>query len=250
MQRCLEHKQRSVHTKLHECEGLCRRHLQSAASTAGSQFDRLIVTGAATLNGTLRVTRVNGFQPGAGHSFQVMTFASRSGNFSNLNGSTINEDLAFTGTATNTSYTLTATTPPFKQWQTMQFGASAGNPLIAGANADPEGDGIANWLEYAFGLNPLQANVSKLPTAALQTTGGNRYLTMKYRQLIGQTTLDYNVGVSGDLQAWDWTESQIEQLGPPVATGDGLTEEVTVRVATPINGTAREFLKLRVEQLP
>ena len=38
---------------------------------------------------------------------------------------------------------------------------------------------------------------------------------MKYRQLIGQTTLDYNVGVSGDLQAWDWTESQIEQLERP-----------------------------------
>ena len=73
---------------------------------------------------------------------------------------------------------------------------------------------------------------------------------MKYRQLIGQTTLDYNVGVSGDLQAWDWTESQIEQLGPPVATGDGLTEEVTVRVATPIDGTAQKFLRLRVDQLP
>ena len=43
------------------------------------------------------------------HSFQVMTFASRTGNFSNLTGATINEDLAFTGTATNTSYTLTAT---------------------------------------------------------------------------------------------------------------------------------------------
>ena len=73
---------------------------------------------------------------------------------------------------------------------------------------------------------------------------------MKYRQLIGQTTLDYNVGVSGDLQAWDWTESQIEQLGLPAATGDGLTEEVTVRVAPPINGMSQKFLMLRVEQLP
>ena len=73
---------------------------------------------------------------------------------------------------------------------------------------------------------------------------------MNYSQLIGQTTLDYNVGVSGDMQVWDWTESQIEQLGPPVATGDGLTEAVTVRVATPIDGLAKKFLKLRVNQLP
>ena len=116
---------------------------------------------------------------------------------------TINEDLAFTGTATNASYTLTATATPFQQWKTTQFGANAGNPLIAGANADSEGDGIANWLEYAFGLHPLQANVSKLPSAALQATGGSTYLTMKYRQLIGQTMRDYNEGVSGDLQAWE-----------------------------------------------
>ena len=63
---------------------------------------------------------------GAGNSFQVMTFTSRSGNFSNLTGSTINEDLAFTGTATNTSYTLTATASAFQQWKTTQFGANAG----------------------------------------------------------------------------------------------------------------------------
>ena len=58
------------------------------------------------------------------------------------------------------------------------------------------------------------------------------------------------MGVSDDLQAWDWTESQIEQLGAPVATGDGLTEEVTVQMVTPIGGMGQKFLKLRVEQLP
>ena len=55
---------------------------------------------------------------------------------------------------------------------------------------------------------------------------------------------------SGDLQAWDWTESQIEQLGLPVPTGDGLTEEVTVRVAATIGGTSQKFMTLRVDQLP
>ena len=86
---------------------------------------------------------------------------------------TINADLAFTGTATNTSYTLTATATAFQRWKTTQFGANAGNPLIAGANADPEGDGIANWLEYAFGLHPLQANVSKLPSAGVIEVGAS-----------------------------------------------------------------------------
>lgn len=92
--------------------------------------------------------------------------------------------------------------------------------------------------------------MTRLPSAALQSADGNRYLTLKYRQRIGQQALDYNVGVSGDLQAWDWTESQIEQLGLPVATGDGLTEEVTVRVTTPINALERKFLRLKVGQWP
>jgi hypothetical protein len=217
---------------------------------AGSQYDRMIVGGTASLAGTLHVTRLNGFQPAAGNRFQAMAFASRSGNFAQLTGSTIDDNLALTGAATNTSYTLTATTTPYKQWQTAQLGAGAGNPLFAGAGADPDGDGIVNWLEYSLGLNPNQRDVTKLPAAALQKTGGNTYLTLKYRQLIGQPTLDYNVGVSDDLQAWDWTESQIEQLGLPAPTGDGSTEEVTVRVATPIAGQPMKFLRLRVNQLP
>jgi hypothetical protein len=225
-------------------------NIEVGGLAAGSQFDRLIVTGTATLNGAIQVGLINGFVPSAGNSFQAMTFASRSGNFTRLNGSTINANLALTGTTTNTNYTLTAATAPFLQWQTNQFGANAGNPLIAGPGADPDGDSIVNWLEYGLGLNPNQRDVTKLPTAGVQKQGSNAYLTLKYRQLTNQPALDYNIGVSGDLQAWDWTESQIEQLGPPVATGDGLTEEVTVRVSAPIGGVVRKFLRLRVNQVP
>ncbi len=66
------------------------RDIELGGLTAGSQCDRLIVTGTATLHGTLCVTWVNGFQPAAGQSFQVMTFAARSGSFAQLDGSTIN----------------------------------------------------------------------------------------------------------------------------------------------------------------
>ena len=37
--------------------------------------------GVATLNGTLTVTLANGYVPTSGDSFQIMTFASRSGDF-------------------------------------------------------------------------------------------------------------------------------------------------------------------------
>jgi hypothetical protein len=49
--------------------------------TAAGQFGSLAVTGTATLNGTLRATLGGGYVPASGDSIQVMTFASRSGDF-------------------------------------------------------------------------------------------------------------------------------------------------------------------------
>jgi hypothetical protein len=54
-------------------------------SPAGGTFDQLKVTGAATLDGTIWVTPVNGFVPASGNSWKVLTFASRTGDFATKN---------------------------------------------------------------------------------------------------------------------------------------------------------------------
>jgi hypothetical protein len=53
--------------------------------TPGSEFDRLVIGGAANLDGTLSVEIINGFPPTVGQTFEVMTFASRTGTFASLN---------------------------------------------------------------------------------------------------------------------------------------------------------------------
>ena len=45
----------------------------------------------------------------------------------------------------------------FSEWQLQQFGAQAGDISIAGPNADPDGDGLTNMMEYALKTNPLVA---------------------------------------------------------------------------------------------
>jgi hypothetical protein len=45
--------------------------------TAGTQYDRLAITGEATLGGTLNVSLLGGFRPAVGDSFQILTFGSR-----------------------------------------------------------------------------------------------------------------------------------------------------------------------------
>lgn len=50
--------------------------------TAPDQFDRLTVSGTATLGGTLMIMLIDGFEPGPGDSFTILTAAARQGEFS------------------------------------------------------------------------------------------------------------------------------------------------------------------------
>ncbi|MGH9806231.1 MAG: beta strand repeat-containing protein, partial [Terriglobia bacterium] len=53
-------------------------------TTAGSGFDQIKVTGAATLGGTLQVQLVKGFTPTVGQTFQLLSAASKSGSFATI----------------------------------------------------------------------------------------------------------------------------------------------------------------------
>jgi hypothetical protein len=54
--------------------------------SAGTDFDQLVVGGAATLDGTLTITLVNGFLPDSGTTYAVVTLASATGTFATLDG--------------------------------------------------------------------------------------------------------------------------------------------------------------------
>ena len=53
-----------------------------------TQYDRLLVGGSVTLDGTLDVTTISGFTPAPGNAFPIMTFGSRAGQFAVVNGLT------------------------------------------------------------------------------------------------------------------------------------------------------------------
>ena len=62
---------------------------------AANQWGRLTSPGAAALDGTLHLALVNGFSPAIGNSFQVMTFASRTGQFATINGTALGNPFGF-----------------------------------------------------------------------------------------------------------------------------------------------------------
>ena len=57
---------------------------------AATLYDQFVITSAATLGGTLNLDLINGFTPTIGSTFDIMNFASETGNFATINGTAIN----------------------------------------------------------------------------------------------------------------------------------------------------------------
>jgi uncharacterized repeat protein (TIGR01451 family) len=83
------------------------------AGPSVGQFDQLNITGNATLDGTLDVSLINGYEPANGATFQAMTFGFLSGDFTTKNLPTWASGHGTLSTSTtSTEYILTATVTP------------------------------------------------------------------------------------------------------------------------------------------
>src|SRR5262249_25758200 len=82
--------------------------IELGGTTAGTQYDQPKVSGAANPAGTLTVQLLDGLGPAAGNAFQVLTFASRTGDFAVKNFPDLGS-LSFDPVYSASSLTLTVT---------------------------------------------------------------------------------------------------------------------------------------------
>jgi hypothetical protein len=87
-------------------------NIEIGGPNPGTGYDQLVVTGTATLDGTLNVSLLNGFVPNVGDRFQILTFGSRSGDFMTENGLDLGGGLRFDPQYDASSLTLVTTTAP------------------------------------------------------------------------------------------------------------------------------------------
>lgn len=91
-----------------------------------------------------------------------------------------------------------ATASPGRMAPGNRFTNWASSQGVSGTTGDPDGDGISNLLEYALGLDPMQASVVNAPV--LSFSAGQTSVSFAVDPLISD--LDYFVEASSNLQQW------------------------------------------------
>jgi RHS repeat-associated protein len=82
--------------------------IQIGDSPESGKFGRMNITGTANLDGVLNIVLVDGFGPRAGQSFEIMTFGSRNGQFSTVNGLVVGKMKLFDIVYTDNAIILTS----------------------------------------------------------------------------------------------------------------------------------------------
>lgn len=168
---------------------------------------------------------------------------------------------SYLGTPATAVLTITNTAPPpqsaYTFWKSTHFGTNASDPTIAGDNADPDGDGIPNILEYAFGTDPNVADANK---PIIGTTVSNQFQLQFYRNL-SATDLTYTAqatfGFGGEWSnlvtflpniGWETntTGSTVTEFEP---TGSPPDDHVQVIITDPVDpASTNRFFQLKIQQ--
>jgi hypothetical protein len=134
----------------------------------------------------------------------------------------------------------------YTAWQAKRFtAAELGNPAISGDNADADGDGLRNLMEYGLGLEPKTPDHNLRPAGAIQTVNGQAYLTLTFRRRLLAHEVAYTAETSSNLL--DWAAAQ--QLGLPIQNANGF-QTVTFRDSVPVPDQTSRFMRLKVSRLP
>ena len=119
------------------------------------------------------------------------------------------------------------------------------NALLTADDADPDGDGFVNWVEYLVGCNPLQIDgLTVLRMDSAQTPTNLAYdaeVTFVRRKAVNDGTM--TVEISDDLANWQSGTGVIVDTTVQ-DDGNGQTETVTVQIRNPDENSCKGFVRL------
>lgn len=203
-----------------------------AVEIDGFQADKLVATGPLVVTGAqLTVSLLaGGFTPGG--SYVIAQGSPLTGTFASVpSGYTV------TYSATQAILTVTPILD-FNTWSdTFTFANPAADSL---ATADPDGDGVTNQQEYAFGLNPTLGSSVNPITVPYNPGAGTFTYT---RRLPSLSKLAYTVQTSTTLASWDTDVT----AGQNVTGTAGDIETVVVTLTPALLGAPQRFVRISAE---
>lgn len=227
--------------------------VEIAGMSAGTQYDRINVSGSFTLNGSLAVKVLNGFQPQQSDVFDVViaqggVSAVIAGTRLDVLGSYGSFEIQLVGGNTLRLHDFQMAPATYDRWK-QRFG-------LTGAGAEPtadfDNDGLSNLLEYAMGTDPTQSSYAPISSGRV-SIDGKEYLSLTYLRPSGAelpSDVLYEPQRSSVLDPDSWSASPSDVVIHGINTGPPPFETVTIRSNHPFRETGREFMRLRLSIAP
>jgi len=126
----------------------------------------------------------------------------------------------------------------FAEWRAALFPNDTRDLDVFGQD-DADGDGISNFIEYAFDLDPLKADansVAALPR--IVRDGENPAVTFRKRAVA--TDLDFSMDISSDLVTWSEATSSVQ------GSADSATGQTVFSQNAAVTEANQRFFRIRV----
>lgn len=135
--------------------------IEIGGPNAGTEYDRVAVSGNAYLDGTLRATLISNYMPAIGQSFEVMTYSAASNTFDTLSLPILNADRKWSVTYGGTSLVLAVSAIPDTDGDGMDDDWETNNFAVLTASdgtGDMDDDGATDHDEYVALTQPTNSD--------------------------------------------------------------------------------------------
>jgi RHS repeat-associated protein len=152
-------------------------------TTAGPEFNRLVVAGSAVLDGTIALSLINGYQPVAGATIPFLTYGSHSGGFAAVSDANPGDAIGYGASGTALTLGLPPSAPPQVTAVSPPDGAFRAQGLSAVEISFSKALDPATLISTNFTLQDGNGN-SYVP-ASVQPGNNNRQVQLDFSSLPG-----------------------------------------------------------------